>query len=303
MRITNKKYNTRPSKIKEVNKKIFLAFEGLNTEKNYFHSLLATVNNKFISPLYFYREKNSGLSNPLSIVNEIIKDMYEEPDCCPTYEMIFLIISDYCKEKNIPLSDSKIKSLVAKFANKYSHRLNDKIAKNQISDLLEEINNKVGNLTLTESVLNLDLINIIEFYYSFDKNIDSIFVICDRDKDSFSEVQYDKVVQICKDIGIELIISNPCIEFWFLLHHTDCSELNYSDIYENKKSNNETFVYNMLKTYNPRYSKDMLNFEFYCNNVNVAIENSKVFETTVDKLKYNIGTMIPLFLKKIKLNT
>ena len=38
MRITNKKFNERPSNIKKIKKKIFFAFEGLRTEEIYFTS-------------------------------------------------------------------------------------------------------------------------------------------------------------------------------------------------------------------------------------------------------------------------
>ena len=67
MRITNKKFNERPSNIKKIKKKIFFAFEGLRTEEIYFTRLISSLNINNILPLYFYKDKNESKSNPKSI--------------------------------------------------------------------------------------------------------------------------------------------------------------------------------------------------------------------------------------------
>lgn len=86
------------------------------------------------------------------------------------------------------------------------------------------------------------------------------------------------------------------IEFWFLLHYTDCKEYDESLILDNKK-NDKTYVYRLLKLKDSSYSKDYINVEKYHSLLNIALENSKNYSFDALTLKNNIGTMIPYVLK------
>ena len=44
------------------------------------------------------------------------------------------------------------------------------------------------------------------------------YLIVDRDDNSFSPEQVEEVMCLCKKEGFQLIITNPCFEFWLLLH-------------------------------------------------------------------------------------
>ena len=43
-------------------------------------------------------------------------------------------------------------------------------------------------------------------------------MVVDRDKDSFTEEQYDKVVEFCKKNNVSLYVSNPSFELWLYMH-------------------------------------------------------------------------------------
>lgn len=44
------------------------------------------------------------------------------------------------------------------------------------------------------------------------------YLIVDRDDESFSQEQVEEVIELCQNEGFQLIITNPCFEFWLLLH-------------------------------------------------------------------------------------
>ena len=102
-------------------------------------------------------------------------------------------------------------------------------------------------------------------------------------------------------------ITNPCIEFWQLLHVSDVateySEL-LEDILQNKKdANDNTFVSNLLyeKT-GERKSIQAKSFKkYYLPNVDLAIERAKGFasgDRLLEELGSNLGELIGLLRKK-----
>lgn len=101
MRISDKSFNSRPSNIREVHKKIYFAFEGIVTEKRYFTKLFNTLNPSGIYPIHFYRDSNHGSSNPAKIVEEIQEIISGESPLELTYEGLVDILCRYAKEKTI----------------------------------------------------------------------------------------------------------------------------------------------------------------------------------------------------------
>ena len=64
----------------------------------------------------------------------------------------------------------------------------------------------------------------------FSKEIDSICLIVDRDEDSFlctsEHEQYHYVIEKCHEHGIQFFITNPCFEFWLLMHFDEVNLVN-----------------------------------------------------------------------------
>ena len=52
---------------------------------------------------------------------------------------------------------------------------------------------------------------------TYSSDVDSLNMVVDRDKDSFTEKQYDKVVEFCKKNNVNLYISNPSFELWLYI--------------------------------------------------------------------------------------
>lgn len=103
-------------------------------------------------------------------------------------------------------------------------------------------------------------------------------------------------LEYCKSKGYKCYISNPCFEFWLLLHVSDVfNEYNskLDIIKENKKvSNHHKFVSKELSC-KVNHGKGKINFKTnYLPNVDLAIERAKNFACEENDLVNEIGSNI-----------
>ena len=94
------------------------------------------------------------------------------------------------------------------------------------------------------------LLGNLRYLSKYTSNFDEFCILIDRDAGSHSSEDMNFILQYCKEKKYRCFITNPCFEFWLLLHFSDVYE-EYSDqldlIRENKKvSNAHTFVSNEL---------------------------------------------------------
>jgi hypothetical protein len=133
-------------------------------------------------------------------------------------------------------------------------------------------------------------------------DVDNVCIIVDRDSGSFFNPQYDEAIELAESLQYRLIISNPCIELWLLLHYTDLSEYCIQTILENKKQGRRTHTEILLKddylggSYNKSRIQFERNFKPY---VHSAIENSKYHATTLHQLKEHVGSSIGLLIEEM----
>lgn len=130
---------------------------------------------------------------------------------------------------------------------------------------------------------------------------DELCIVVDRDRKSFKEEQYQKLCEANKQKEIRFCISNPCFEFWLLLHLCDCSEYDKSKLIANKRTGRRTQVEKYLKgKLLGTYNKTRIQFEKnFLNKIYSAIENAKLYETDIIKLKDNLGTNIGLLIEEM----
>lgn len=160
---------------------------------------------------------------------------------------------------------------------------------------------RCGILSASDAVFD-EIFNIVNDYGEYRKEVDEIVLVCDRDKYSFVDAQFDKVITACKDNQIQLYLTNPCIEFWFLLHHTDCKEYSEEELLENKVISNRTFVFRELKKKDSKYDKKNINMDFYVVNLSVVCENASLYEQKIENLKNKVGSNLPMLIKKFHQN-
>lgn len=132
-------------------------------------------------------------------------------------------------------------------------------------------------------------------------------IVIDRDCGSHSLEQMKNVVGKCREKDYLCYISNPCMEFWQLLHVSDvASEYAESleDILRNELDEKKnSFVSNLLyKKTGQRKSIQVKTFEeFYLPNIDLAIERAKEFapsDQLLEKLGSNLWELIELLREK-----
>ena len=128
----------------------------------------------------------------------------------------------------------------------------------------------------------------------------------DRDQGCHSEQQLIQLLFSCRQSGCACFISNPCFEFWLLLHVSDVKREYAGDLEKlqnnERLSNKHTFIsYELSKK--AGHTKDISEKKFissYLPNIDRAILRAKEFEQDADKLIYKLGTNLPELFKMIR---
>lgn len=281
---------------KEPNKKFIFAFEGEETEKQYFEG----INNnrielgiKDIISIEQLERNDPSQSNQLKVVQEVrsyFKNIISCQDCCDDIKKHLQAIindySDYLGEKY-----QEIISLVEDV-------FKDDNYKDNINEFIEKL-----NLIMEHETLFSDLMENIKNFnigLEYDKDFDTVCIIIDRDRGSFTKIQYDEVINICDDNNYRLGITNPCFEFWLLLHLTDATEYSKEDIFENgkKSKNGKRFLERCLIDKLGAYNKKKIRFDNFKAYIDKAIENEKLYCNDIVDLKENIGSSIGVIISE-----
>lgn len=261
---------------------VFLSSEGTKTEVQYFN---------FIEK---YREQ-LGIDSIVHI--EILKryDTNSDP------ENVLELLEEYIEFRKNKMFEKEIDSLSL---NHYSTEFIRTYLENPSSLSQKECNQ--FHAVLQDEHIDLLYLNFLSRYHGED---DAFGIVIDRDCGCHSVEQMNSVVKKCKEKGYLCYITNPCIEFWQLLHVSDvASEYSESleDILRNESDNNHnSFVSNLLyeKT-GQRKAIQAKTFEnYYLPNIDLAIERAKGFapsEQLIDKLGTNLWELIELLRENEK---
>jgi len=133
----------------------------------------------------------------------------------------------------------------------------------------------------------------------YDKEIDAVCLIVDRDRRNFFEPQYDAVYADCLRAGYRLFVTNPCFEFFLLLHKTDCKEYSQQELLDNVKFRKKTFVERELKRYVTDYKKEKYSFESFEREVETALANAENYTCDLGDLKSLPGSNLPELIQEL----
>ena len=302
---------TRISKEDRTIKKYFLVFEGNRTEEIYFNAINELKDKIGIKPLIeiisierTYTEE--GWSNPKKILEQLLKDLEEIENGKISYKTLVDKIIE------IIMEDEKISSKILKEISSEKMIENikndieslDNIVENVEEDCEFLLNMIIKKLFLTieeiPNILETVLKNIENKQITYSEDIDKMCLIVDRDKKSFKEEQYNYVKEECKKKNFKLYVTNPCFEFWLLLHFDEVHLINKEELLENKRASSKVrFVESELKKYFP-YNKNKYNAELLIEKIDLAIENEKKFCENIEELKDKLGSNIGLLIKELK---
>jgi hypothetical protein len=143
-----------------------------------------------------------------------------------------------------------------------------------------------------------------KYLSKYTSNLDEFCILIDRDTGSHSSEDMNFILQYCKGKNYRCFITNPCFEFWLLLHFSDVYE-EYSDqldlIRENKKvSNAHTFVSNELSVKAHHGKKGIAFKEKYLPHIEEAIIRASKFASDNEALITDIGCNIWILIKEMQ---
>lgn len=219
-----------------------------------------------------------GWSNPKKILDRIIENLEESKAERISYETLLNRMMDYFYETKV-ITTSKV---LAKSIWNTMVRICAEDLKKMLQAEVENIEadcNAILELLTKEYDIGHVISGISDIIrdggLTYAEGFDQICLIVDRDKDSFSALpgndQYGYVVDKCKEKGFQLCITNPCFEFWLLLHFDEVFELDTDKLLENPKITvKRRYAEQELHRIYPRYKKSSYQAEELVKNIDKA---------------------------------
>lgn len=314
MRI-KKEFGQRTSKLSsdEVKSKYFLVFEGEKSEVQYFNGINDNKVQLGISQLIEIKPimrsfEEIGWSNPKKLLDRLIEYKNECEVGIMTIESILKKTIDFLLEDNVLNCETIYtpKHMRDKLF-EYFRDIKSLPLTTEISDV-DEFTKKVV-LSLNEVLSVNTVINDLTRYIEgqrilFDKEVDSICLIVDRDKESFvnkpENNQYSYVVDNCNENGIKFYLTNPCFEFWLLMHFEEVKDIDVEILINNPKvQGKRRYAEVELKKIVTDYNKNNIKFERFLPKIKDAIVNEKLFSEDIKKLECNVGSNIGLLIEEL----
>lgn len=280
----------RPEKV--MKKKIFFVFEGEITEKIYFEKIKVIIENS-----------NEPQIPELLIFDRILKHKSNQLYITKNIEN-FLHKAHNLKEENY---FDELYNIIEKF------KQDDDFSYENLKEFLKT--RFEGSPEIVESISNsdkvfeiTDQIDALNDFSTYKQGFDKVCIIIDRDQYSFNEKQLETVIDICKKNNFLLGLTNPCFEFYLLLHLSDIPKSKHMEINENSKvTSKKTFVESYLndkyKSFKNgiAYKKNNYDVDLFLSNLDFLYENHKKFQISVDNADKNIGSSIPIMLEELKI--
>lgn len=297
----------------EALKKYFLVYEGSDTELIYFDAVNSMRENIGINPLIelipiirSYSEE--GWSNPKKILDRIIENLEESKAERISYETLLNRMMDYFYETKV-ITTSKV--LAKNMWKTMIHVCAEKLQKSlqaEVEDIETDCNAILELLKQEYDVTHVvsDISDIIkDGGLTYAEGFDQICLIIDRDKESFLATpennQYGYVVEKCKEKGFQLCITNPCFEFWLLLHFDEVFELDTEKLLENPKvTSKRRYAEQKLRIIYPKYKKSSYQAEELVGDIDKAIQNEKEFCEDIVGLENSVGSNIGRLIEKMR---
>lgn len=284
--------------------KYFLICEGRKTERIYFEAVDSARDLIGIDPLIeivpvvrSYSEE--GWSNPKKLHDRLSKILKETADGKPSYRTLLDAMSYIFQEFDV-LPNTSERVVWEMMRQVLEGRL-----RKSLDDTAEDLETDAVCI-LKECAFPGALDNLVsliraqsEFVYAED--LDTICLITDRDKDSFTSEQYEYVMSKCADDGFDFYVTNPCFEFWLLLHFDEVFELDHNRLLENEKvSSGRRYADDELRKLLGSYRKSAYKADKLVKDIDKAIENEKAFCEDAVGLKDNVGSNIGLLIGKMR---
>jgi hypothetical protein len=317
------KRSTSADETRQVKKKYILVFEGDKTEPLYFSALEQVRDKIGISPLIALIPlertiTEEGWSNPKKLLDRLLQVIDESKGFSLSYQTLLekirdcLFYSEYLQKRPALINDiwEELEKLcIDKLQIQLADTVSDpKDTIHVILDILEKNRPRLHSLILSHLADAIETRDI-----TYEPEVDTIAFIVDRDRNSFFETeetkQYSYVLQTCRENNIRLYVSNPCFEFWILLHFDEVLEIDKEKLLKNdrisKSPNSECFVQGEIRELFKKhglgtYKKERYDALQLAARVDTAVRNEKQFCENVEELEHTVGCNIGLLIEDMR---
>ena len=289
----------------------FLAFEGIRTEYQYFSGIrdkqesLGITALQDITLLQRHATKENH-SNPAVFLPQVIQSLEEyhtghyHVTTIVEHAVDWLILHNHLPKKGCRKQQMWDGLLEKLDDDGYSP---DEVVRDRDA-LIQTLRNHLIDLYTTQ--ISNDALKAFHTYLkqqflTYNPRYDKACVIIDRDPESFTSAQYDRILTLCCEKKISLHLSNPCFEFWLLLHFPVVFELEPQELLANKKiTRTKRFLEVELQKINTSFQKNHLRFEMFEEHIDTAIENEASFCEDIAALKTELGSNVGKLLSELK---
>jgi len=191
-------------------------------------------------------------------------------------------------------------------------RLHGQISVATINAYLEGSLSKKEKKTFEDAIRLFDIdLKYLGYLQKRSSEEDEFCIVIDRDKESHTEESIRACNEWCQEHAVHFFLSNPCFEFWMLLHFKDiaheCSPEQLGQFLENERvSENHTFTSRFLSDVHLELAgigqgKHIRNFDMhYLPRVDDAIRNARAFAQSFPQLLNELGTSMPLLIALLR---
>jgi len=112
-----------------------------------------------------------------------------------------------------------------------------------------------------------------------------------------------EVIQNCKKLeNMFVAVSNPCFEFWLLLHIKDVKDYNEEELQlllENRKTGSRNYVDSKIVELLKFYNKKNLKTEYFIPTIDAAIFRAKELDQSKEDFPTTLGSHIYKLMEKL----
>lgn len=297
----------------EARKKYFLVYEGEETEQIYFDAVNEQKDRLGINPLIelvpvMRSYSEVGWSNPKKILDRVLLNLKEDEKKIISYETLLNWIMEYLFDLKVltrsGVMSKNVWTVLCTACQETMHvRLQDDVTdmEKTCTEFLEILTKETQIIHVVDDVSKI----IKEQAITYAEGLDKICFIIDRDRESFvshpENDQYSYVLNKCKDNGFGFYLTNPCFEFWLLLHFDEVMNLDMGKLLENPKvTSKRRYTEQQLRVLMPGFTKAKYNVAELMQRIDKAILNEKQFCEDDQELEHTVGSKVGLLLEELR---
>jgi hypothetical protein len=127
-----------------------------------------------------------------------------------------------------------------------------------------------------------------------------LWMVIDRDPQNTAKKNLIAIIKACHNDHYNIALTNPCFEFWLLLHVVDITQYKPEELLKNIKVNTKRrFLDKELSRQLRGYNKNRLKFEKFEPHLDKAITQAALFAVDVYEIMDALGTNIHILVKSI----